>query len=204
MATSTARVTPGTHNSSISVQTIRNRLREAERRTSPDITGNNVAYGHKPTIAGLANNALHFTQSHWAHLGPVGLEVANLVQSMRRRCTAVLNAAGGHTRYWLLLLCPFVQGHVIPFLLVTCLWKLFSLCLSCWILCSYKYLHMLGLLKINAVDSERTFLFLLSLYIQLKLEVYIQGWSQLNTVFNKLLTNYSFGKSVRTSTLCKK
>ena len=26
-------------------------------------------------------------------------ELANLVQSMRRRCTAVLNAAGGHTRY---------------------------------------------------------------------------------------------------------
>ena len=25
-------------------------------------------------------------------------ELANLVQSMRRRCTAVLNAAGGHTR----------------------------------------------------------------------------------------------------------
>uniref|UniRef100_A0A8K9X168 Transposase Tc1-like domain-containing protein n=1 Tax=Oncorhynchus mykiss TaxID=8022 RepID=A0A8K9X168_ONCMY len=31
-------------------------------------------------------------------------ELANLVQSMRRRCTAVLNAAGGHTRYRLLLL----------------------------------------------------------------------------------------------------
>ena len=31
-------------------------------------------------------------------------ELANLVQSMRRRCTAVPNAAGGHTRYWLLLL----------------------------------------------------------------------------------------------------
>jgi hypothetical protein len=31
-------------------------------------------------------------------------ELANLVQSMRRRCTAELNAAGGHTRYWLLLL----------------------------------------------------------------------------------------------------
>ena len=31
-------------------------------------------------------------------------ELANLVQSMRRRCTAVLNAAGGHTRYGLLLL----------------------------------------------------------------------------------------------------
>jgi transposase len=26
-------------------------------------------------------------------------DLANLVQSMRRRCTAVLNAAGGHTRY---------------------------------------------------------------------------------------------------------
>ena len=26
-------------------------------------------------------------------------ERANLVQSMRKRCTAVLNAAGGHTRY---------------------------------------------------------------------------------------------------------
>uniref|UniRef100_A0A674E0K0 Tc1-like transposase DDE domain-containing protein n=1 Tax=Salmo trutta TaxID=8032 RepID=A0A674E0K0_SALTR len=26
-------------------------------------------------------------------------ELANMVQSMRRRCTAVLNAAGGHTRY---------------------------------------------------------------------------------------------------------
>jgi hypothetical protein len=26
-------------------------------------------------------------------------ELANLVKSMRRRCTAVLNAAVGHTRY---------------------------------------------------------------------------------------------------------
>ena len=26
-------------------------------------------------------------------------ELANLVQSMRRRCTAVINAAGGHTIY---------------------------------------------------------------------------------------------------------
>ena len=26
-------------------------------------------------------------------------ELTNLVQSMRRRCTGVLNAAGGHTRY---------------------------------------------------------------------------------------------------------
>uniref|UniRef100_A0A4W5JIM5 Tc1-like transposase DDE domain-containing protein n=1 Tax=Hucho hucho TaxID=62062 RepID=A0A4W5JIM5_9TELE len=62
-------------------------------------------------------------------------ELANLVQSMRRRCTAVLNAAGGHTRYCLLLLIltppSSVHRHIIQFLLVTCLWNLFSLCLSC-------------------------------------------------------------------------
>ena len=59
-------------------------------------------------------------------------ERANLVQSMRRRCTAVLNA-------WpqqILTVAfdfdpPFVQGHIIQFLLVTCLWNLFRLCLSC-------------------------------------------------------------------------
>ena len=63
---------------------------------------------------------------------------------------------------------PFVQGHIIQFLLVTCLWNVFSLCLSCWILlCSYKYLH-----KINAVDSERTFLFLFSLYAK----TYMGDW----------------------------
>ena len=28
-------------------------------------------------------------------------ELANLVQTMRRRCTEVINAAGGHTRYFL-------------------------------------------------------------------------------------------------------
>ena len=95
-------------------------------------------------------------------------DLANMVQSISRRCTAVLNAAGGHTRYWLLLLNltpPFVQGHIVPFMLVTYLWNLSSLRLSSWILlCSYKYLHMSSLLKINTVDSERTFLFLLSLY----------------------------------------
>ena len=31
-------------------------------------------------------------------------ELANMVQSLRRRCTTVLNAAGGHNRYCLLLL----------------------------------------------------------------------------------------------------
>ena len=54
---------------------------------------------------------------------------------------AVISAPGGHTRYWLLLL--FGDTNTLTFLLVTCLWNLFSLCLSCWILlCSYKYLHV--------------------------------------------------------------
>ena len=35
---------------------------------------------------------------------------------------------------------PFLQAH--PDMTMPCLWNLFSLCLSCWILCSYKYLHM--------------------------------------------------------------
>ena len=45
-------------------------------------------------------------------------ELANLVQSMGRRCTAVFNAAGGHNRGLLLLILtlPFVQVHVILFL----------------------------------------------------------------------------------------
>ncbi|CDQ87060.1 unnamed protein product [Oncorhynchus mykiss] len=88
-------------------------------------------------------------------------ELANLVQSLRR-CTAVLNSVGGHTRYRLLLLIltppPLVQGHIIKFLLVTCLWKLFSLSpllnLVKW---SYKYLDMLSFLKMNTVDSEDVF-----------------------------------------------
>ena len=37
-------------------------------------------------------------------------ELANLVQYMRRRCTAVLNAAGDHTRYWLLVLTLLCSG----------------------------------------------------------------------------------------------
>uniref|UniRef100_A0A8K9UFN3 Tc1-like transposase DDE domain-containing protein n=1 Tax=Oncorhynchus mykiss TaxID=8022 RepID=A0A8K9UFN3_ONCMY len=86
-------------------------------------------------------------------------ELANLVQSMRRRCTAIINAAGGQI-LTVTFDPPFVQGHIIQFLLVTCLWNLFSLCLSCCILCSYKYLHMLSLLKINTVDSEDVSFFL--------------------------------------------
>jgi transposase len=59
MATSTARVTPGTHNPSISAQTVRNRLRESGLlwgRSSPGITSNNVAYGQKHTVTGQDRN----------------------------------------------------------------------------------------------------------------------------------------------------
>ena len=61
-------------------------------------------------------------------------ELANLVQSMRwiKYCST-------YCSWWphqVLIVTfdfdhPFVQGHIIPFLLVTCLWNLFSLCLSC-------------------------------------------------------------------------
>jgi hypothetical protein len=38
---------------------------------------------------------------------------------------------------------PLCSGTHYPFMLVTCLWNLFSLCLRSWILlCSYKYLHV--------------------------------------------------------------
>ena len=42
-------------------------------------------------------------------------------------------------------------------------------CLSCGILCSYKYLHW----KLKAVDSERTFLFLLSIFLCVYICIYI-------------------------------
>uniref|UniRef100_A0AAZ3P6U6 Tc1-like transposase DDE domain-containing protein n=1 Tax=Oncorhynchus tshawytscha TaxID=74940 RepID=A0AAZ3P6U6_ONCTS len=57
-------------------------------------------------------------------------ELANLVQSMRRRCTAVLNAAGGHTRYQLLLLIltpPLFRDTFFHFC-SSHVWNLFSLC----------------------------------------------------------------------------
>jgi hypothetical protein len=84
------------------------------------------------------------------------------VQSMRRRCTAVLNAAGGHTRYWLLLLIltpPLFRGTLFHF----CKSHVYGTC-SVYVSAVESYvIYTLSLLKINAVDSERTFIFLLSL-----------------------------------------
>ena len=45
--------------------------------------------------------------------------------------------------------------------------------------CSYKYLHMLSLLKINAVDSERPFLFLLSLCLEMTLGIDLVSLKQM-------------------------
>uniref|UniRef100_A0AAZ3PZE4 Uncharacterized protein n=1 Tax=Oncorhynchus tshawytscha TaxID=74940 RepID=A0AAZ3PZE4_ONCTS len=42
-------------------------------------------------------NVQELLVEEWGNISQQGL--ANLVQSMRRTCTAVLNAAGGHTRY---------------------------------------------------------------------------------------------------------
>uniref|UniRef100_A0AAZ3QJA2 Tc1-like transposase DDE domain-containing protein n=1 Tax=Oncorhynchus tshawytscha TaxID=74940 RepID=A0AAZ3QJA2_ONCTS len=62
-------------------------------------------------------------------------------------------------RYRLLLLIftplPLIQGHIIPFVSHMSVEPVQFMSQ----LCSYKYLQMLSLLKINAVDSERTFLF---------------------------------------------
>ena len=47
----TARVTPGTHNPSISAQTVHNRLREAGLRACRLIVRQvHITYGHKPTV----------------------------------------------------------------------------------------------------------------------------------------------------------
>jgi hypothetical protein len=60
-------------------------------------------------------------QEEWRNISQQ--ELANLVQSMRR-CTAVLIAAGGHIRYWLLHLILLFRVTLFH-LLVTCLWNLF-------------------------------------------------------------------------------
>jgi hypothetical protein len=58
MATTTARVTPGTHNPSISAQTVRNRLREAGLRACRPVVRQVLTRHHRapigtnPTVAG--------------------------------------------------------------------------------------------------------------------------------------------------------
>jgi hypothetical protein len=65
----------------------------------------------------------------WGNISQQELE--NVVQSMRRRCTVVLNAAWWPHQILTVTFDfdpPCVQGHIL-FLFVTCLWNLFSLCL---------------------------------------------------------------------------
>ena len=79
------------------------------------------------------------------------------------------NAAGGHTRYWLILWIfdpPFVQGH-IPFLFITCLWNLFSLSqLLSLVFIQIVFTHVEFAENKNSGQWE-DFSFLLSLYLLL-------------------------------------
>ncbi|ROL54157.1 Transposable element Tc1 transposase [Anabarilius grahami] len=137
MATTTARVTPGTHNPSISAQTVRNRLREAGLRACRPVVRQVLTRHHQQQLRLWAQTHLRWTRQEWQKVlftdeslfclirrdGRIRVyrrrneryteacalveewgnisqqELTNLVQSMRRRCTAVLQAAGGHTRY---------------------------------------------------------------------------------------------------------
>ena len=175
MATTTAWVTPGTHNHSLSAQTLHNRLREAGLRACRSvvrqvltrhyfvegmsvtprpvllsgidlevegpscsgavchsiiglsllslqaistmcITGKtssslvvpflqahpNMTLQHDNATIHTARSVRDFLQDSNVSVLPwpaKSLDLANLVQSMRRRYTAVFNAAGGHTRY---------------------------------------------------------------------------------------------------------
>ena len=61
----------------------------------------------------------------------------------------------------------FVQGHIIPFLLFTCLWNLFILCLSCWILFTH----------VKFVENKRSW--------QWEDWVYVSLWVTWQVVLNK-------------------
>ena len=103
----------GDRTDSISAQTVRNRLRKAGLRACRPVVRqvftrhhNNIAYGHKPTVAGPERTGKKCSSLTSCGFVSPGVMVrfafiveANLLQSMRRRCAAVLNAAGGHTRY---------------------------------------------------------------------------------------------------------
>lgn len=79
-------------------------------------------------------------------------ELADLLRSVKMRCTIILKAARGHIRYVLLLLI------LTPTLFIKRLWNLFSsVCLSCWTWVSTNMLRNLLELKVECV---RMFLFI--------------------------------------------
>ena len=62
MATTTARVTPGTHNPSISAQTVRNRLREAGLRVCRPVVRQVLTRHHRQQRRLWAENHRHWTR----------------------------------------------------------------------------------------------------------------------------------------------
>ncbi|XP_067303264.1 uncharacterized protein [Pseudorasbora parva] len=65
MATTTARVTPGTHNPSISAQTVRNRLREAGLRACRPVVRRVLTRHHQQQRRLWAQTHLRWTRQEW-------------------------------------------------------------------------------------------------------------------------------------------
>ena len=65
MATTTARVTPGTHNPSISVQTVCNRLREAGLRACRPVVRQVLTRHHRQQSYLWAQTHRHWTRQDW-------------------------------------------------------------------------------------------------------------------------------------------
>uniref|UniRef100_A0A8C7SD05 Transposase Tc1-like domain-containing protein n=1 Tax=Oncorhynchus mykiss TaxID=8022 RepID=A0A8C7SD05_ONCMY len=65
MATTTARVTPGTHNPSISVQTVRNRLREAGLRACKPVVRQVLTRHHRQQRCLWAETHRRWTRQEW-------------------------------------------------------------------------------------------------------------------------------------------
>ncbi|XP_019944313.2 uncharacterized protein [Paralichthys olivaceus] len=65
MATTTARVTPGTHNPSISAQTVRNRLREAGLRACRPVVRQVLTRHHQQQHRLWAQTHLSWTRQEW-------------------------------------------------------------------------------------------------------------------------------------------
>ncbi|XP_067310828.1 uncharacterized protein [Pseudorasbora parva] len=65
MATTTARVTPGTHNPSISAQTVRNRLREAGLRACRPVVRQVLTRHHQQQRRLWAQTHLRWTRQEW-------------------------------------------------------------------------------------------------------------------------------------------
>ncbi|ROL52432.1 hypothetical protein DPX16_6116 [Anabarilius grahami] len=127
-ATRTAAATIGLHNQRISAQTVRNRLREAHlhacrphrgldltavcRRNQLEADGRQCAWrrvGERFADVNVVDRVAHggvpaniqqlrtAIEEEWTNIQQATIN--NLINSMRRRCVALREANGGHTRY---------------------------------------------------------------------------------------------------------